>query len=77
MPDHEILSRQRETQPAYNPAVSNDRRGLLQQEERERELNRRYFARERLKVIGVLAVLLLILIIAFLRFGKTIPWGAR
>ena len=34
-------------------------------------------SRERLKLIGLLAVALLILVIAFLRFGKTIPWGAR
>jgi len=34
-------------------------------------------SRERLKLIGLLAVALIILAIAFLRFGKTIPWGAR
>lgn len=34
-------------------------------------------SRERLKLIGVLAIALLILGIAFLRFGRTIPWGAR
>ena len=34
-------------------------------------------SRERLKLIGLLAVALLILLIAFLRFGRTIPWGAR
>ena len=34
-------------------------------------------SRERLKLIGLLAIALLILAIAFLRFGKTIPWGAR
>ena len=51
--------------------------GPVEQEERERELNQRHLARERLKVVGVLAVLLLILILTFVRFGKTIPWGAR
>jgi len=34
-------------------------------------------SRERLKLIGILAIALLILLIGFLRFGKTIPWGAR
>lgn len=34
-------------------------------------------SRERVKLIGLLAIALLILLIAFLRFGRTIPWGAR
>jgi len=34
-------------------------------------------SRERLKLIGILVIALLILLVAFLRFGKTIPWGAR
>jgi len=34
-------------------------------------------SRERLKLIGLLAIAVLILLIAFARFGKTIPWGAR
>ena len=34
-------------------------------------------ARERQKLLGLLAVVLLILVIAFARFGRTIPWGAR
>lgn len=33
--------------------------------------------RERQKLIGLLLVVLLILVIAFIRFGRTIPWGAR
>jgi hypothetical protein len=33
--------------------------------------------RERIKLIGLLVIALVILIIAFVRFGKTIPWGAR
>ena len=33
--------------------------------------------RERQKLLGLLAVVLLILVITFVRFGKTIPWGAR
>jgi hypothetical protein len=34
-------------------------------------------SRERVKLVGLLVIGLLILLIAFLRFGKTIPWGAR
>ena len=34
-------------------------------------------ARERQKLIGLLLVALFILVLAFVRFGKTIPWGAR
>jgi hypothetical protein len=34
-------------------------------------------SRERVKLIGLLAIAVLILLIAFFRFGKTIPWGAR
>ena len=33
--------------------------------------------RERLKLVGVLVIAMLILLIAVVRFGKTIPWGAR
>jgi hypothetical protein len=33
--------------------------------------------RERRKLIGLLAIALFILALAFIRFGKTIPWGAR
>jgi len=32
---------------------------------------------ERLQLIGLLTIALIILAIAFLRFGKTIPWGVR
>jgi uncharacterized membrane protein YkgB len=34
-------------------------------------------SRERTKLIGILVVALTILLIAFVRYGKTIPWGAR
>ena len=30
-----------------------------------------------MKLIGLLVLALVILLIAFVRFGKTIPWGAR
>ena len=34
-------------------------------------------SRERRKVIGLLVIVLFIVVLAFLRFGRTIPWGAR
>ncbi|HZP25174.1 MAG TPA: hypothetical protein VFB04_17155 [Terriglobales bacterium] len=49
----------------------------IRPEDREFQLQQRLLARERLKVFGVLLVVILILALAFLRFGKTIPWGAR
>jgi hypothetical protein len=48
-----------------------------QKEERELQLQERHRARERRKLIGLLPLALFILALAFLRFGKTIPWGAR
>jgi len=41
------------------------------------EWHERQKSRERIKLIGLLIIALLILLIAFIRFGKTIPWGAR
>jgi hypothetical protein len=34
-------------------------------------------ARERQKLVGLLLLVLFIVVLAFVRFGKTIPWGAR
>jgi hypothetical protein len=34
-------------------------------------------SRERIELVGLLVIALLILLNGFLRFGKTIPWGAR
>ena len=34
-------------------------------------------SRERVKLVGLLVIALVILVIAFVRFGRTIPWGAR
>ena len=34
-------------------------------------------ARERQKLLGLLLLVLFILVLAFVRFGKTIPWDAR
>jgi hypothetical protein len=55
------------------PSSSN----ALRPEEREIEQQQRVLARERRRVIGLLVIALVILALAFLRFGKTIPWGAR
>lgn len=45
--------------------------------EKSEEWYERQKSRERLKLLGLLVIALAILAIAFLRFGKTIPWGAR
>jgi hypothetical protein len=37
----------------------------------------RYRSRERMKLVGLLVIVLFILALAFFRFGKTIAWGAR
>jgi hypothetical protein len=37
----------------------------------------RQHARERQKLLGLLLLVVFILVLAFVRFGKTIPWGAR
>jgi hypothetical protein len=47
------------------------------QQSKSPEWYERQKSRERLKLVGLLAIALLILLIAFLRFGSTIPWGAR
>lgn len=41
------------------------------------ELQARQRARDQRKVIGLLAIALFILLLAFIRFGRHIPWGAR
>ena len=45
--------------------------------QKSEEWYERQKSRERLKLVGLLAIALLILLIALVRFGKTIPWGAR
>jgi hypothetical protein len=57
--------------------VSDPRSKPLRPEERDIELRQRFLARERRKIFGLLLIAMLILALAFLRFGKTIPWGAR
>lgn len=54
-------------QPGSNPSPPG---------KRERELQQRYLSRERLKVIGLLAVVVIILVLTLLFFGRTIPWSA-
>jgi len=41
------------------------------------EWYQRQKSRERVKLIGLIAIALLTLLIALLRLGKTIPWGTR
>jgi hypothetical protein len=43
----------------------------------EVEWQARQHTRESRKVIGLLLLALFILALAFFRYGKTIPWGAR
>lgn len=49
----------------------------LRPEERELELRERLLVRERRKVFGLLLIAIILLGLAFLRYGRTIPWGAR
>lgn len=49
----------------------------LRPQERDLELQARQRVRYQRKVIGLLAIALFILLLAFIRFGKHIPWGAR
>jgi hypothetical protein len=57
--------------------VSRDRLNPLDPQARERELQQRQLSRERVKVIGLLAIAVIIMVLAFLRYGSTIPWAAR
>jgi len=41
------------------------------------ELQARQRVRDQRRVIGLLAIALFILLLAFIRFGRHIPWGAR
>jgi hypothetical protein len=49
----------------------------LPPDERERALQKRRLAHDRIRVIGLLVIVVFILLLTFFRFGKTIPWGAR
>ena len=46
-------------------------------EDHDRELDQRYLSRERRKVVGLIAIAIVILVLIFLFYGKTIPWSAR
>jgi hypothetical protein len=48
-----------------------------EQQPRTPEWYERQKSRELVKLTGLLVVALVILLIALVRFGKTIPWGAR
>jgi len=45
--------------------------------ERDAAWQTRYRSRERVKVFGIVILVLFILALAFIRYGRTIPWGAR
>lgn len=46
-------------------------------DDRKLELQKRRMAHDRIRVIGMLIIVVFILLLTFLRFGKSIPWGAR
>jgi hypothetical protein len=48
-----------------------------EQQTRTPEWYERQKSRERMKLTGLVILALVILVIAFVRFGRTIPWGAR
>jgi hypothetical protein len=48
-----------------------------EQQPRTSDWYERQKSREPMKLTGLVILALVILLIAFLRFGKTIPWGAR
>jgi hypothetical protein len=60
-----------------NEGPSNDRKVDPNTGLTAAEWQARFRLRERRKLVGILVVVLFILALAFLRFGKTIPWGAR
>jgi len=45
--------------------------------ERELALQKRRMAHDRTRVIGLLVIIVLILLLTLVRFGKHIPWAAR
>ena len=49
----------------------------LRYDERELVLQQRRLAHDRVRVIGMLVIVLFILLLTFVRFGKFIPWAAR
>ena len=57
--------------------MANEPPAAREQLPRTPEWYERQKSRERMKLTGLLILALVILIVAFVRFGKTIPWGAR
>ena len=57
--------------------MANEPPASREQQPRTPEWYERQKSRERMKLTGLLILALVILVIAFVRFGKTIPWGAR
>jgi hypothetical protein len=57
--------------------VSADLPSTRNSQPKSTEWYERQKSRERIKLVGLLVIALIILLIGFLRFGKTIPWGAR
>jgi hypothetical protein len=51
--------------------------GPIRWQERELQLQERQRSRESVRLLGLLAILVFVLVLAFIRFGKHIPWGAR
>ncbi len=49
----------------------------LHSPEQQTEWVERQRTRERQKIVGVMLVVLFLVALAFVRFGKTVPWGAR
>ena len=49
----------------------------IRPDEREKALAERRLAHDRIRVIGLLAIVIFLLLLTLLRFGKTIPWSAR
>ena len=49
----------------------------IQKDQPEAAVIARQRLRERQKLLGLMLLVLFIAVLAFVRFGKTIPWGAR
>jgi hypothetical protein len=49
----------------------------LRSDERDTALAERRLAHDRIRVLGLLIIVVFILLLTFVRFGKTIPWSAR
>ena len=49
----------------------------IRTDESDNALAERRMAHDRIRVIGLIVIVLAILLLTFVRFGKTIPWSAR